>query len=182
MKSLLIEQVWEPVAVAKETTIFVGAVLSKDERNEFKRALSRKSISLKSDNDYSEFDPLTNRYVFSDTGTMYVGQALEIRYQVNESTGETTLCSFQQHTKTLTRELNTILYELGRVCILSAIRQNDGQLLSTLLTDAFTAAQVLEFVRIAQESEKPEVVSVLLEYKGKHFVEFDPLAEFVLDW
>ena len=179
-KKLLIEQVWEPIAAIKNINQFLGMVLSKDERNDFKRALARKSINLKSDNDYSEFDHRAYKYVFSDTGTMHVGNALRIRYRVKEDTGETTLESFQPPKK-LTRELNSILFELGRVCVKSAIRQNAAQLLTSLLTDTFTAAQVLEFIRIAQDSDSIEALSVLLNHKQQNFPEFDPLAEFTLD-
>ena len=179
-KKLLIEQVWEPIAAIKNINLFLGMVLSKDERNDFKRALARKSINLKSDNDYSEFDHRAYKYVFSDTGTMHVGNALRIRYRVKEDTGETTLESFQPPKK-LTRELNSILFELGRVCVKSAIRQNAAQLLTSLLTDTFTAAQVLEFIRIAQDSDSIEALSVLLNHKQQNFPEFDPLAEFTLD-
>ena len=179
-KKLLIEQVWEPIAAIKNINQFLGMVLSKDERNDFKRALARKSISLKSENDYSEFDHRAYKYVFSDTGTMHVGNALRIRYRVNKDSGETTLETFNTP-KEMTRELNSILYELGRVCVKSAIRQDNGELLSILLSDAFTTAQVMEFIQIAQASAKTEAIGILMDYKQKNFPDFDPMAEFSLD-
>jgi hypothetical protein len=178
---LLIEQVWEPIATVQSTGIYRDAVLTKEERNEFKRALGRKAISVKSENDYSEFDHHANRYVFSDTGTMQVGKNVKIEYRVNEQTGETTLLSVRCPFTVMTRELNAIFFELSRVCVKSVIRQDAVAELSTSLTAQFTAAQISEFIRLAQDCGSVNATVMLLEYKQTHFADVDPLAEFTLD-
>lgn len=178
---LLIEQVWEPIATVQSTGIYRDAVLTKEERNEFKRALGRKAISVKSENDYSEFDHRANRYVFSDTGTMQVGKNVKIEYRVNEQTGETTLLSVRCPFTVMTRELNAIFFELSRVCVKSVIRKDAVAELSTSLTAQFTAAQISEFIRLAQDCGSVNVTVMLLEYKQTHCADVDPLAEFTLD-
>jgi len=180
-RKLLIEQVWEPIAAVKNADQFAGITISKEERNELKRVLASKSISLKSDNDYSEYDYRANKYVFSDTGTMYVGSALSIRYQVEEDTGDTTLQSFRINKEELTRELNAILFALGCTCVHSVIRRDDVELLTFLLTNTFTAAQILEFTRFAHACESTQATGILLEYKQAHYQAYDPMAEFTLD-
>ena len=178
---LLIEQVWEPIATVQSTGIYRDAVLTKEERNEFKRILGRKAISVKSENDYSEFDHHANRYVFSDTGTMQVGKNVKIEYRVNEQTGETTLLSIRCPFTVITRELNAIFFELSRVCVKSVIRQDAVAELSTSLTAQFTAAQISEFIRLAQDCGSVNATVMLLEYKQTHFADVDPMAEFTLD-
>ena len=180
-KKLLIEQVWEPIAAVKDISLYGHMVLSKEDRNEFKRALGRKAIAIRSENDYSEFDHRAYKYVYSDTGTMHVGNALQIRYQVKEDTGETTLLEFLCRNKEMTRELNTILFELGRVCVKSAIRQDAILILSEALSAGYTAAQVAEFIRLAQDCGNTQATAILLEHQQNHFADLDPMAEFTLD-
>ena len=180
-KKLLIEQVWEPIAAVKDISLYRQMVLSKEDRNEFKRVLGRKAIAIRSENDYSEFDYQAYKYVYSDTGTMHVGNTLQIRYQVKEDTGETTLLEFFCRNKKMTRELNTILFELGRVCVKSAIRQDAIHVLSEALRAEYTAAQVAEFIRLAQNCGNTQATAILLEHQQNHFADLDPMAEFTLD-
>ena len=180
-KKLLIEQVWEPIAAVNDISLYEHMVLSKEDRNEFKRVLGRKAIAIRSENDYSEFDHRAYKYVYSDTGTMHVGNVLQIRYQVKENTGETTLLEFLCRNKKMTRELNTILLELGRICVKSAIRQDSIHILSKVLSAGYTAAQVAEFIRLAQDCGNTQATAVLLEYQQNHFADLDPMAEFTLD-
>ena len=112
---------------------------------------------------------------------MYVGQSLKIDYRINEETGETTLCSLRCMAKTLTRELNTILFELGRVSVKDAIRKDAAELLSQLLAEHFTVAQITEFIRLAQKSGSTAATAILLDYKQKNCPSIDPLAEFTLN-
>ena len=180
-KKLLIEQVWEPIATVKDISLYENMVLSKEERNEFKRVLGRKAIAIRSENDGSEFNHREFKYVYSDTGTMYVGNVLRIRYQVKEDTGETTLLKFHCLNEKMTRELNTIMFELGRVCVKSAIRQDAIHVLSEVLSAGYTAAQVAEFIRLAQDCGNTQATAILLEYQQNHFADLDPMAEFTLD-
>lgn len=186
---LLIDQVWEPVAAIKNLQIFEGVILSNEDRNEFKRTLVQKSIPVKSTSDFAEFDHRAYRYEFSNGATMHIGNSLEIDYVVNKDTGETTLKTLKHTAKYLThnnsrrlaRELNTILFELSRASVKSVIRQDSDQLPMWISSSKFTAAQILEFIRIAQENNSVNDLGVLLEHKQQNFPEFDPMAEFTLD-
>ncbi len=186
---LLIEQVWEPITAVKNLQIFEGMILSKEDRSEFKRILGHKGITVKSETDYIEFDHRSYRYEFSNSATMHVGDSLEIDYVVDEDTGETTLKTLKHSVKylmgnnsgCLARELNTILFELCRASVKSAIRQDSDQLSTWISSSKFTAAQILEFIRIAQESNATNVTALLLDYQNKHFADFDPTVEFILE-
>ena len=186
---LLIEQVWEPITAIKNLQIFDGMILSKEDRSEFKRILGQKGITVKSEADYSEFDYRSYRYEFSNSATMHVGNSLEIDYVVDEDTGETTLKTLKytakylmgNNSERLARELNTVLFELCRVSVKSAICQDSDQLSTWISSSKFTAAQILEFIRIAQEKNSVNALGVLLEYKQQNFPKFDPMAEFTLE-
>ena len=45
----------------------------------------------------------------------------------------------------------------------------------------FTAAQVMEFIRLASENNCPNCTAMLLEYKQQHYPDIDPMAEFTLE-
>ena len=180
-KKLLIEQVWEPIAAIKDVNLCEHMVLSKEDRNEFKRVLERKAIAIRSENDYSEFDHRAYKYVYSDTATMYVGTSLRIRTVFNKDTEETALESISCRTSKMSRELNTVLYELGRACVRSAIRRHADDLFSAAMRAAYTPAQIAEFLTLAGECENTQATAALLEYREKHFPTFDPMAEFTLD-
>lgn len=77
--------------------------------------------------------------------------------------------------------MNTILFELGRVCIKSAIRKGEAACLTDLLKNNYTAAQMAEFVRLAQENSQTQVTAVLLEYQQSRFADLDLMVEFTLD-
>lgn len=93
-KKLLIEQVWEPIATAQSIEWYTETVLSREDRNEFKRVLGRKAISVKSEANESEYNHRTGTYEFSNEGVMKVGSVLRIEYVVNPDTNETTLKAF----------------------------------------------------------------------------------------
>lgn len=179
--SLLIEQVWEPVSVIKDVTVFEKLVLSREDRNTFKRNLERKLITVRSEFDYSGYNHRTASYVFSDTGEMKIGRVMSIRYEVNKDTDETILHKIYCDKEKMSRELNTVLFELARACVRSAILQGKEDILPTLLQESFTAAQIMEFIQCAETAGHAGIMSQLLEYKNKNCPDFDPLAQFVLD-
>ena len=179
--SLLIEQVWEPVSVIKDVTVFEKLVLSREDRNTFKRNLARKLITVRSEFDYGGYDHRAASYVFSDTGEMKIGRVMSIRYEVNKDTDETILHKIYCDKEKMSRELNTVLFELARACVRSAILQGKEDILTALLQESFTAAQIMEFIQCAETAGHAGITSQLLEYKNKNCPDFDPLAQFVLD-
>ena len=50
------------------------------------------------------------------------------------------------------------------------------------LMDGFTLAQITEFIKAAQEANAGNVTAALLEYKNNTYPDFDPMAEFTLEW
>ena len=48
--------------------------------------------------------------------------------------------------------------------------------------DRFTLAQIQSFIDLASENNAVNVLALLLEYKNTHFADFDPMAEFTLEW
>ena len=45
----------------------------------------------------------------------------------------------------------------------------------------FTAAQITEFIDLAQKSEATGCTAALLDYMNKKYPDLDPLAEFTLE-
>lgn len=180
-KKLIVEQVWEPIVSKVETECFVNAVISKEERNEFKRNLTRKAIVVKSEVNEGDFNHRSGQYVFSDTGMMLVGEKMKIEYQVNTETNETVFRKFYLHSRKLTREMNAIMFELNRATLKSGIRMDDVERVSAIINNIFTLAQITDFIKVAQEHNATNVLALLLEFKNANFPDFDPMAEFVLE-
>jgi hypothetical protein len=49
------------------------------------------------------------------------------------------------------------------------------------MLDAFTPAQICEFIHLTTEKGCVNCSAMLLNYLGSHFEELDPLAEFTLE-
>ena len=179
-KKLLIEQVWEPIASIEDIDSFTNMVLSAKDNKDFKSVLRRKGISVKSDV-ASAYNHREQRFVFGDIGIMNIGNSLKMRYHVNESCGEITMLRFWGQSRYMTREINTILYELQCACVKTAIRKDDAEQLSKLLGEHFTIVQIMEFIKMARMNESSMTMAILLNYKNRQFGEFDPMDEFLLD-
>ena len=82
--------------------------------------------------------------------------------------------------KKYTRRVNHIVAYLDRVTVWDRIRKDDVEVMN--LMPGFTLAQIMEFIKIAQEANAVNVLTLLLEYKNAHFAGFDPMEEFTLEW
>ena len=58
---------------------------------------------------------------------------------------------------------------------------SDGIHPSAEFFELYTAPQIAEFIRVAQEVQSANATVMLLEYQQRHFPDFDPMAEFTLD-
>jgi hypothetical protein len=80
----------------------------------------------------------------------------------------------------VTRMTNHIISYLDKCTVFSRIGKDDVTVLEIL--PSYTAAQLLEFIKAAEESHAVNVAALLLEYKNKTYPDFDPMAEFTLEW
>jgi len=79
-----------------------------------------------------------------------------------------------------TRQVNHIVAYLDRITARDRIRKDDLSVMD--LMPGFTLAQITEFIAAAQEANAVNVLAALLEYKNVNFADFDPMAEFTLEW
>ena len=82
--------------------------------------------------------------------------------------------------KKYTRQVNHIVTILDRMTLFGRIRKDDVSVMSMM--DSFTLAQIMDFIRIAQEAGANNVLMQLMEYKNDHFADYDPMDELTLDW
>ena len=82
--------------------------------------------------------------------------------------------------KKYTRMANHIIAYFDRITIYDRIAKDDVSILNML--GGFTLAQIMEFIRIASENNAVNVTALLLNYKNEKFPDFDPFAEFSLDF
>ena len=181
-KTLLIEQVWEPMVVLKKAidicTRYEGAVLTKEERNEFKRLLKAKAIAVKSMEQNAEFDHRSYSYNFSNQNTMIIASYIKLDYVVDEKTGDTTLGKMNR--AELNRTLNTVIFELDRLCTKHHIITDNSEAISENILDGFTLAQITEFIDIASSNNSTNCTALLMDYRNKTFNEVDTFCMFVL--
>lgn len=77
------------------------------------------------------------------------------------------------------RRVNHIVALLDRWTVYGRILSDDVSVRNIL--HGFTAAQILEFIRLASENGCAECAAMLLEYKQNTYPDYDPMAEFTLD-
>ena len=84
------------------------------------------------------------------------------------------------HIESYTRQVNHIVALLDQWTAADRVRKDDLGVME--LMDDFTLAQITEFIAAAQEANANNVLAALLDYKNAHFADFDPMAEFTLEW
>ncbi len=178
-KTLLIEQIWEPVVSIKKSddicSRYEGAVLTKEERNRFKNSLKSKGIVVKSEE--QGYDPYRHTYG-TVNNTMIIGDTIRLDYSYNESTSETTLGKMSK--EKLTRKTNTVFFELDRLVVKHHIVADDVDALTENILNSFTLAQITEFIDIASSNNSTNCTALLMDYRNKTFNEVDPFSMFVL--
>lgn len=179
-KPLIIEQIWEPVvSVPKGSALssrYVGVVLTKEERNEFKRALKAKAITVRSEEQggYNYY----NHSYGSNENTMIIGDTVRLNYTFDEATSNTTLGKMNR--QTLYRKTNTVFFELDRLCARHHITTDNASALTENLLNRFTLAQITEFIDLAATNNSTNCTALLLDYRNKTFGDIDPFSMFVL--
>ncbi len=81
--------------------------------------------------------------------------------------------------KEYTRQVNHIVALLDGWTVEDRIKKDDVSVADRF--DAFTLAQIAEFIQTAQEAQAINVLALLLDYKNAHFADFDPMDEFTLE-
>ena len=82
--------------------------------------------------------------------------------------------------KTYTRQVNHIVVHLDKATVAGRIKKDDVS--ASQWFDRFTLAQIQSFIDLANDNKATNVLALLLEYKEKTFPDFDPMAEFTLEW
>ena len=75
---------------------------------------------------------------------------------------------------------NHVIAYLDRITMLDRIRKDDLSVPDFL--PGCNIAQIADYINCAQEANATNVLAALLEYKNAHFADFDPMAEFTLEW
>ena len=78
------------------------------------------------------------------------------------------------------RRANAVIAFLDKITVYGRVAKDDVTVMDHM--SRFTLAQILDFIKIAQENNANNVTALLLEYRNNNFPYADPLAELVLDW
>lgn len=78
-----------------------------------------------------------------------------------------------------TRQVNHIVALLDKWTVLERVAKDDITVADFL--PGSTLAQITEFIKVASENNATNVMAILLDYKQKHFADFDPMEEFTLE-
>lgn len=186
-KTLLVEQVWEPVVEIRSFTDLMkrydGIEITRQERNELKARLKAKAISVKSEEQIPEYNYQTGAYEFDSNGTMLIGHALRLDYEATASGGDAKLGRLYSNDRVglIKRELNTVIFELDRVTVKPLISGDNSNALRDEILSRFTAAQICELIDYAAKCKSTACTARLLEFKNKNFGETSAFDAFVLD-
>ncbi len=81
--------------------------------------------------------------------------------------------------KEYTRQVNHIVSLMDRWTVTGRMLKDDVSVKDQL--DGFTAAQIMEFIRLTSENNCPNCAAMLLQYKQENYPDFDPMTEFTLE-
>jgi hypothetical protein len=93
----------------------------------------------------------------------------------NEDTFEISSFKIEKYS----RQANHIVAYLDKITVSGRILKDDISIESWL--PQFTLAQITEFIDLASKNECFNVTALLLDYKNRAFVDYDPMDEFSLD-
>jgi hypothetical protein len=77
------------------------------------------------------------------------------------------------------RQVNHIVAYLDKVAVYDRILKDDSSIVDIL--DCFTLAQLTEFIDLAIKNNCTNCLAILLDYKSKKFVQYDPMDIFTLE-
>ncbi len=75
---------------------------------------------------------------------------------------------------------NHVIAYLDRITMYGRIMADDVTIADQL--NSCNIAQITNYIQCAQEAKATNVLALLLDYKNKAFPDFDPMAEFELEW
>ena len=81
--------------------------------------------------------------------------------------------------KTYSRAVNHALAYLDRVTITGRVAKDDADVMRSV--EGCNIAQIMDYIKVAEEAKAVNVLALLLEYKNAHFADFDPMDEFTLE-
>ncbi len=164
-------QVWEPVRQAREIKLdrYKGCMIP------FYRFLDQEKHGITVKRSGFDSDP---QIVFADCFADV--SCRKARMNVNSVQQEYEIKSFSFRFGGYDRQVNHIVAYLDRITVIGRVQRDDLSIME--LMDDFTLAQITEFIAAAQEANANNVLAALLDYKNKHFADFDPMAEFTLEW
>lgn len=185
-KSLVIEQVWEPIVqfdnIKEIISRYKGAEMSKKDRTDFKKILKVKEIDVNFEFSKGVYNYYAGKYEFDEKVKICIGKYLILHYIHDEASGIATLGDFEvlNSKKLKRRELNTILFELDRITLKYVIAKDIVDRLTDQLLSVFTVAQISEFIDFSTKSKSVNCTARLLDYKNTNFEESDAFDMFVL--
>ena len=80
-----------------------------------------------------------------------------------------------------TKELNALIAELDILTLRHQVQADRYELLTDDTLESFTLLQIDDLLNVSVKSNAVKCSAVLLNYKNKHFADFDPMEEFTLE-
>ena len=163
-------QVWEPVPALREINPdrYKGCMI------EYCRFLGREQHGIRvTDNDFHNDIVITLQDCLSTVKRIDWHRheiAMSDRFEVESI----------QPKDSRSRMANHVIAYLDRITMLDRIRKDDLSVSDFL--PGCNIAQIADYINCAQEANATNVLAALLEYKNAHFADFDPMAEFTLEW
>lgn len=161
------EQIWEPVQGTLKPDRYAGYLIPFYRfANQEKHGITIYGDGVYGDSDYAEIrlDSLSST-IKRHEWTQSINDKVEI--ESITTSGK------------MSRKANHILAYLDRITMNDRVRNNDATIASMM--NRFTLAQIMDFIKIANENNCNEVLAILIDYKNKEFSDFDPMDEFVLE-
>ena len=185
-KKQLFTQMWEPIVIndaiiTSLTTRYEGAILTNAERTAFRAKMKAKGIDVHAKEMLGEFQPKLGSYAYDTENDMYLGNDLSLHYTIDVEKKEITLGKMSVSYSPNTKELNALIAELDILTLRHQVQADRYELLTDDTLESFTLLQIDDLLNVSVKSNAVKCSAVLLNYKNKHFADFDPMEEFTLE-
>ncbi len=184
--SQLFEQMWEPVIKWNASDIpnrYSGVKITSKERNALKASLKMRGVLCRSGEMEREYNYHNNSYEFYEDNSLFLGNSLKLDYEIKpDGMIEFKTATFLERKLDKKREMNAILLELDKACVISFINEDNVAKLSDELLGQFSAAQINIFVNHSVKADCVNCRARLMDYKNTRYPEYASVDEFVLEW
>ena len=174
------EQMWQEVTDLTDIydlSGLIGLTITSPERIEYLKELKKTGINVNTDYMVGHTG---RRYELSDKNTMHSGEAVVVEYTLHRDRS-VTFHSFRVKKEVDHTAVDTVIQAMLKAIVESMIRNDSGEKLREDILRLFSLEQILSFMNEANDLNRTQAQTVLMNYLKEAYPEYDPLENLNLN-